>query len=69
MDLDGRSAILFGVLIFMILFVGMTLTVLFEDGLTILVIAAIGIIAIIGVGLWGAVSEQNRDRSRRPPRR
>lgn len=65
MDLDGRSAILFGVLVFMILFVGMTFVVLFEDGLTILVIAAIAIIAIIGIGLWGAVSEQNR----RGPRR
>lgn len=65
MDLDGRSAILFGVLIFMILFVGMTFVVLFEDGLTILVVAAIAIIAILGVGLWGAVSEQNR----RGPRR
>ena len=65
MDLDGRSAILFGVLVFMILFVGMTFVVLFEDGLTILVVAAIAIIAIIGVGLWGAVSEQNRRRPRR----
>ena len=65
MDLDSRSAILFGVLIFMILFVGMTFVVLFKDGLTILVVAAIAIIAILGVGLWGAVSEQNR----RGPRR
>ena len=55
MDLDGRSAILFGVLVFMILFVGMTFVVLFEDGLTILVVAAIAIIAIIGIALWGAV--------------
>ena len=65
MDLDSRSAILFGVLIFMILFVGMTFVVLFKDGLTILVVAAVAIIAILGVGLWGAVSEQNR----RGPRR
>ena len=65
MDLDGRSAILFGVLIFMILFIGMTFVVLFKDGLTILVVAAIAIIAIIGIGLWGAVSEQNRRRPRR----
>jgi hypothetical protein len=65
MDLDGRSAILFGVLVFMILFVGMTFVVLFEDGLTILVVAAIAIIAIIGIALWGAVSEQNRRRPRR----
>jgi hypothetical protein len=65
MDLDTRSAILFGVLIFFILFAGMTLVVLFEDGLTILVVASILILGIIGVGLWGAVSEQNR----RGPRR
>jgi hypothetical protein len=65
MDLDTRSAILFGVLVFFILFAGMTLVVLFEDGLTILVVASILILGIIGVGLWGAVSEQNR----RGPRR
>ena len=60
MDLDTRSAILFGVLVFLILFAGMTFVVLFKDGLTILVVFAILILAIIGVGLWGAVSEQNR---------
>ena len=62
MDLDGRSAILFGVLVFLILFAGMTFTVLFKDGVTILVVFAILILAIIGIGLWGAVSEQNRRR-------
>ncbi len=62
MKLDSGSAILFGILIFMILFAGMTLVVLFKDGLTILVFFAILIVAIIGVGLWGAVSEQNRRR-------
>ncbi len=62
MDLDSRSAILFGVLIFLILFAGMTLVVLFKDGLTILVIFAILILGILGVALWGAVSEQNRRR-------
>jgi hypothetical protein len=65
MDLDTRSAILFGVMIFFILFAGMTFVVLFEDGLTILVVFAILILGIIGVGLWGAVSEQNRRRPRR----
>lgn len=62
MDLDSRSAILFGVLIFLILFAGMTLVVLFKDGLTILVVFAILILGILGVALWGAVSEQNRRR-------
>ena len=65
MDLDTRSAILFGVMVFLILFAGMTFVVLFEDGLTILVVFAILILGIIGVALWGAVSEQNR----RGPRR
>ena len=62
MDLDSRSAILFGVLIFLILFAGMTLVVLFKDGLTILVVASILILLILCAGLWGAVSEQNRRR-------
>ena len=62
MDLDTRAAILFGVLMFMILFAGMTLVVLFKDGLTILVFFSILILLILGVGLWGAVSEQNRRR-------
>ena len=62
MDLDSRSAILFGVLVFLILFAGMTFVVLFKDGLTILVVFAILILAIIGIALWGAVSEQNRRR-------
>jgi hypothetical protein len=64
-DLDTRAAILFGVLVFLILFAGMTFVVLFKDGLTILVVFAILILAVIGIGLWGAVSEQNR----RGPRR
>ena len=62
MDLDSRSAILFGVLIFLILFAGMTLVVLFKDGFTILVFFAILILLILGVALWGAVGEQNRRR-------
>ena len=62
MDLDTRSAILFGVLVFLILFAGMTVVVLFKDGLTILVVFAILILGILGVALWGAVGEQNRRR-------
>ncbi|MEJ7876672.1 MAG: hypothetical protein WKF62_08425 [Solirubrobacterales bacterium] len=60
MNLDSGSAILFGVLIFLILFAGMTVVVLFKDGLTILVFFSILILGILGVALWGAVSEQNR---------
>ena len=62
MNLDSGSAILFGVLIFLILFAGMTVVVLFKDGLTILVFFSILILGILGVSLWGAVSEQNRRR-------
>jgi len=62
MNLDSGSAILFGVLIFLILFAGMTVVVLFKDGLTILVFFSILILGILGVALWGAVSEQNRRR-------
>ena len=60
MDLDSRSAILFGVLMFLILFGGMTAVVLFKDGFTILVFFSILIFLILGVALWGAVNEQNR---------
>jgi hypothetical protein len=63
-DLDARAAILFGVLIFLILFAGMTLVVLFEDGLTILVFFSILICVILGLALWGAVNEQSRGRRR-----
>ncbi|MDQ3759758.1 MAG: hypothetical protein M3331_07445 [Actinomycetota bacterium] len=62
MDLDTRAAILFGVFLFLLLFAGMTIVVLFKDGLTILVFFSILILAILGVALWGAVSEQNRRR-------
>jgi hypothetical protein len=62
MNLDARAAILFGVLLFLILFAGMTLVVLAKDGLTILVFFSILILALLGVALWGAVSEQNRRR-------
>jgi len=62
MDLDSRSAILFGILLFLILFAGMTLVVLAKDGLTILVVFSILILGILAVALWGAFSEQNRRR-------
>jgi len=60
MNLDSRSAILFGVLMFLILFGGMTAVVLFKDGFTILVFFSILIFLILGVALWGAANEQNR---------
>ncbi len=57
MDLDSRAAILFGVLLFLILFGGMTLVVLFKDGVTILVVFALLILGLLGVALWGAFGE------------
>jgi hypothetical protein len=57
MDLDTRAAILFGVLLFLILFGGMTLVVLVEDGLTILVVFSLLILGLLGVALWGAFGD------------
>lgn len=62
MNLDARAAILFGVFLFLALFAGMTLVVLAKDGITILVVFSILILAILGVALWGAFSDQNRRR-------
>ena len=62
MDLDTRAAILFGVLLFLLLFAGMTLVVIAKDGITILVVFSVLILGILGVALWGAFSEQNRRR-------
>jgi hypothetical protein len=64
MKLDARAAILFGVFMFLLLFGGMTLVVLAEDGLTILVFFSILILVILGVALWGAFSDSNQNRRR-----
>jgi hypothetical protein len=55
-DPNVRSAILFAGLLFVLLFAGMTLVVLAEDGLTILVVFSILIIGLLGVAIWGAIN-------------
>jgi hypothetical protein len=39
-----------------LLFGGMTLVVLAEDGLTILVVFSLLIVALLGIALWGAIN-------------
>ena len=51
-----RSAILVAGLLFVILFAGMTLVVLAEDGLTILVFFSLLIFVLLGVAIWGAIN-------------
>jgi hypothetical protein len=55
-DPNVRSAILVAGLLFVLLFAGMTLVVLAEDGLTILVVFSILIIGLLGVAIWGAIN-------------
>ena len=56
MDPNVRSAILVAGLLFVMLFAGMTLVVLAEDGLTILVVFSILIVGLLGVAIWGAIN-------------
>ena len=56
MDPNVRSAILVAGLLFVLLFAGMTLVVLAEDGLTILVVFSILIVGLLGVAIWGAIN-------------
>jgi len=56
MNPNARSAILVAGLLFVILFAGMTLTVLAEDGLTILVFFSLLIVVLLGVAIWGAIN-------------
>ena len=56
MDPNVRSAILVAGLLFVILFGGMTLVVLAEDGLSILVVFSVLIVGLLGVALWGAIN-------------
>jgi len=51
-----RSAVLFGGLLFILFFAGMTLVVLAKDGLTILVVFALLIAGLLGVAIWGAIN-------------
>jgi hypothetical protein len=56
MDPNVRSAILVAALLFVLLFAGMTLVVLAEDGLTILVVFSLLIVALLGIAIWGAIN-------------
>ncbi len=56
MDPNVRSAILIAGLLFVILFGGMTLVVLAEEGLSILVVFSILIVGLLGVAMWGAIN-------------
>jgi hypothetical protein len=62
MDPNVRSAILIAGLLFVILFGGMTLVVLAEDGLSILVVFSILIVGLLGVAIWGAINSPPDDR-------
>ena len=56
MNPNARSAILVAGLLFVILFAGMTLVVLAEDGLTILVFFSLLIVVLLGIAIWGALN-------------
>lgn len=56
MDPGLRAAVLFGGLLFILFFAGMTLVVLAKDGLTILVVFALLIAGLLGVALFGAIN-------------
>ena len=56
MDPNVRSAILVAGLLFVLFFGGMTVVVLFKDGLSILVVFSVLIVGLLGVALWGAIN-------------
>lgn len=66
MEPDARGAVLFGGLLFVLFFVGMTVTVLAKDGLTILVVFAILICLLLGVAIYGAINNPPDDRGGPP---
>lgn len=62
MDPDLRTALLFGGLLFVVFFAGMTLVVLFQDGFSILVVFAFIVIGLLAVAVWGAINAPPDDR-------
>lgn len=62
MDPDLRTALLFGGLLFVVFFAGMTLVVLFQDGFSILVVFAFIVIGLLAVAVWGAIIAPPDDR-------
>ncbi len=57
MDPGLRTALLLGGLLFVVLFAAMTLTVALNDGVTILVVASVVIIGMLGAALIGALRD------------
>ena len=62
MDPNFRSAILIAGLLFVMFFGGMTLVVMVQDGVTVLVVFAILIVALLGIAVWGAINSPPDDR-------
>jgi hypothetical protein len=52
-----RTALLVGGLVFVALFAAMTLAVALEHGISILVVVAVAVIAMLGLALVGALRE------------
>ena len=52
---DLRTVLLVGGLVFVALFAAMTVSVALADGITILVVASVAIIALLGLALVGAL--------------
>jgi hypothetical protein len=55
-DRNVHTAIVVVGVLFVFLFGGMTLVVLAEDGLTILVVFSVLIVALLGIAVWGAIN-------------
>jgi hypothetical protein len=62
MDPDLRAALLIGGLLFVGIFAAMTLTVVLEDGITVLTVAAAVIVVLLALPLIGALRDSNRRR-------
>jgi hypothetical protein len=60
MNPNARAALLVVGLLFVLLFAGMTLVVLAEDGLTILVFFSLLIVVLLGIAIWGAINGDDR---------
>jgi hypothetical protein len=54
---DLRTALLVCGLVFVVLFAAMTLSVALKDGVTILIVASVAVIALLAVALIGALRE------------
>ena len=55
MDPDLRTALLYGGLVFVGAFAAMTVSVALESGVSVLTVAALAIVAVLGSALIGAI--------------